>query len=291
MIEKTNLHPKNLHRFGYDFDILCQTYPALTEFVFVNKYGNKTIDFSNQKALIALNKSLLFHYYKLDFWEIPPHFLCPAIPGRLDYILNLSDLLGINENKSVRALDIGTGANLIYPILGAALLNWDFIASENNDIALENSEQIRSKNKHLGKKIQLRKQADKNQIFKGIIEKEDRFDVTMCNPPFHSSLEEANAGSKRKWNNLKKNKSVKEWFNFGGQNDELWCDGGERQYILKMIQESILFRENCRFFTTLVSKKENLEVFVVSLKSLKAKVQIIEQSQGQKQSRILVWSF
>jgi 23S rRNA (adenine1618-N6)-methyltransferase len=291
MIEKTNLHPKNLHRFGYDFDILGQTYPALTEFVFVNKYGNKTIDFSNQKALIALNKSLLFHDYKLNFWEIPPHFLCPAIPGRLDYILNLSDLLGITENKSVCALDIGTGANLIYPILGAALLNWDFIASENNVIALDNAEQIRSKNKHLSKKIQLRKQADKNQIFKGIIEKEDRFDVTMCNPPFHSSIEEANTGSKRKWNNLKKNKSVKELFNFGGQNDELWCDGGERQFILKMIQESILFKENCRFFTTLVSKKENLDVFVTSLKSFEAKVQIIEQSQGQKQSRILVWSF
>jgi len=36
---KENLHKKNKHQNGYNFEELCKIYPALTEFVFINKFN------------------------------------------------------------------------------------------------------------------------------------------------------------------------------------------------------------------------------------------------------------
>ena len=109
------VHPKNQFAKDYDFDNLTQQYPPLKDFVFVNKYGNKTIKFSDQQAVKALNSALLKAHYGLTYWDIPEDNLCPPVPGRLDYLLHIADLI---PKSDLRLLDIGTGANLIYPILG-----------------------------------------------------------------------------------------------------------------------------------------------------------------------------
>ena len=300
MKPKQSLHPKNRHQGRYDFDALEKACPELKKFVRLNPYDpslGKTIDFSQADAVKCLNKALLRLYYGISFWDLPKGALCPPIPGRVDYIHYLADLLSKNlsslKGSKVNVLDVGSGANCIYPLLGVKAYAWHFVASDIDESSLENAQKIVNENA-LDESIELRKQVNAKNVFKGIIQEKDSFALTMCNPPFHSSKEEAASGSLRKWKNLGKDKgkNPKQTLNFGGVSNELWCEGGEKSFVSIMIEESKIFQKQVLWFSTLVSKGENLHHFKELLKKAKAtKVEIIEMGQGQKVSRILAWKF
>ena len=290
------LHPRNLHNQRYDFNKLIKALPELEKYVKENKYNDLSIDFSNSEAVLYLNKALLKHYYEID-WEIPKKYLCPPIPGRVDYIHYLADLLSTSNNgailkgNSVKGLDIGVGANCIYPLVGHKSYGWKFVGSDIEEVSISSSKNIIELN-NLNEDIEIRQQVSKENIFKNIIKEDDRFDFTMCNPPFHSSKKEAKEGSLRKIKNLSKGKNKKFTLNFGGQHNELWCKGGELEFIKKMINESTSFKTNVLWFTTLVSKKENLEEIYKELEKIDVKQsKTIEMAQGNKLTRIVAWSF
>jgi 23S rRNA (adenine1618-N6)-methyltransferase len=292
------LHPRNFHNSRYDFNTLIKSQSSLKEFVKPNQYGDLSIDFANADAVIALNKALLSHFYGVKNWEIPKGYLCPPIPGRADYIHHLADLLAssnggkIPKGNKIKGLDVGIGANCIYPIIGVCVYGWQFLGSDIEKASIESVENIINSNEILKENIKVLQQENPKNIFKGIISSDDKFDFTLCNPPFHKSLDEALAGNKRKIQNLTKQKSTKSALNFGGKNNELWCEGGEIAFIKNMIKESFEFSKNCLWFTTLVSKKENLPFIYKSLKDIKAlEVKTIEMSHGQKISRIVAWTF
>ena len=303
IIEKTNLHPRNLHRLGYDFEALIAACPELQNFVAVNEHQLETIDFSNPEAVKTLNKALLTAYYDIQNWDIPENYLCPPIPGRVDYVHYVADLLASNNNgiipegENVQILDIGIGANCIYPLLGNAVYGWSFVGTDIDEKAIQNCKKIIEANPKLMDAISLQQQTESRFIFKNIITPEDRFSLTICNPPFHNSQEEATKASLRKVNNLEKNRSTtrseaKPLLNFGGQNAELWCDGGELGFITQMIFESAKYPMQCLWFTTLVSKKENLSSLYKTLNKVNpVAVKTIDMAQGQKTSRILAWTF
>lgn len=289
-IKKGELHNNNPHKGKYDFRILVDNLPELKLFIVKNPAGEDTIDFSNNQSVVTLNKALIKTYYNVTDWNIPEGFLCPPIPGRADYIHYIADL--ILKKKNINVLDIGTGANCIYPIIGSQTYGWNYTASDIDPKSIENAQKIINSNENLKNKIKLKLQNNKNHIFIGIIEKKDRFDLTMCNPPFHSSLEEALNANKRKVDNLnKKNKTIKKGLNFGGQKAELWCPGGEKLFLKKMAKESAIFANQVNYFTSLVSNKENLKPTIKILEKLGAKCKILEMTQGQKISRVLAWTF
>jgi len=289
--KKGELHKNNPHKGKYDFNILTKNLPELKEYIKKNPSGEDTIDFSDNQSVILLNKALLKTFYNVENWEIPAEFLVPPIPGRADYIHYIAELL--NKKENIRVLDIGTGANCIYPIIGSQAYNWDFVATDINIKALENAKKIVDSNNNLKNKIVLKLQKNKNNIFQGIINSEDKFDLAMCNPPFHSSQEEAIKANERKVNNLgKNNKNIKKGLNFGGQKDELWCEGGELLFLNKMIEESVNFSLQVKWFSTLVSNKDNLKPLIELLEKVEAKeIKVLKMSQGQKISRILAWKF
>jgi 23S rRNA (adenine1618-N6)-methyltransferase len=305
--EKTNLHPRNKHRLGYDFQALISVCPELEQYVAANKYtigtnddqdSDETIDFSNPKAVKALNKALLIANYDILDWNIPENYLCPPIPGRVDYIHYIADLLASNNNgiipegESVQVLDIGVGANCIYPILGNSVFGWSFVGTEIDEKAIQNCKKIIENNPKLMYSISLQLQTESSYIFRNIITPEDRFSLTICNPPFHNSHEEATKSSIRKINALENTRTKEPVLNFGGQNTELWCDGGESGFVTQMIFESAKYAMQCLWFTTLVSKKENLSSFYKTLNKVNvADVKTIEMAQGQKTSRVLAWTF
>lgn len=294
--EKSSLHPRNPHRFRYDFKQLTLACPDLSPFVSVNQYNSETIDFANPEAVKMLNKAILKHFYQIDFWNIPENYLCPPIPGRADYIHYIADLLAscnngeIPKGKNLKILDIGVGANCVYPIIGTQSYAWQFVGSDIDPIAVKSAKDIISNNKALLGKIDCRLQASPSHIFHGIILPDEVFDVSICNPPFHSSLEEATAGTQRKNKNL--GLKDKNTLNFGGQNAELWCDGGEETFVRKMILESAEIPLSVFWFTSLIAKKEHLPSIYHELRRSKATdVRTIEMSQGQKISRIVAWTF
>ncbi|MFI3292445.1 MAG: 23S rRNA (adenine(1618)-N(6))-methyltransferase RlmF [Rikenellaceae bacterium] len=283
-------HPKNPHNGRYDFKKLITTHPPLAKFVGDNGYGEESICFFDPKAVKALNQALLLHFYGV-VWDIPPHALTPPIPGRADYIHYISDLIGDKKDKQiVRIVDIGVGANCIYPIIGTIQYGWHFVGSDIDKKSIESAQRIIDNNPQLQGKITLRRQSNKNNIFKGVINNEELFDATICNPPFHDSAQSAERGTMRKLRNLKGKNQPK--LNFGGRSNELWCEGGELQFITNMIAESVEFKSQCRWFTTLVSKESNLSMLKREIKKAGAStIRTIEMGQGNKRSRILAWSF
>ncbi len=290
---KISLHPNNKHRERYNFPELIAANAELAGYMALNKYGDESIDFSNPAAVLALNKALLMHFYSIKHWSIPEGFLCPPIPGRAEYIHRIAEALGLEKlKKPIHCLDIGVGANCIYPIVGVVDYHWNFVGSDVNETALENAQHIIDENPILKDKVELRQQPNQNKIFHGIILPEDCFDLSICNPPFHRSQEEASAGSLRKNRNLNNKKSGMPMLNFGGQANELWCEGGEIHFIQTMIRESVHVKEQCRWFTTLISKQENLKFIHKALSHAGAKeVKTIDMQLGNKVSRIVAWRF
>ena len=257
--QKPGLHPRNRHHSRYDLATLCQVNPELRQFLTLTPAGEQSVDFANPLAVKALNKALLAHFYAVANWDIPDGFLCPPVPGRADYIHHLADLLAeasgtIPANASI--LDIGVGANCIYPLIGVHEYGWRFTGSETSSQALSSAQAIISSNPGLNRAIRLRRQKESGAIFNGIIHKNEQYDATLCNPPFHDSAAAARAGSERKRRNLGLNKD--DALNFGGQQQELWCEGGEVTFIKKMIEESKGFAKQVMWFTSLVSRGENL---------------------------------
>ncbi len=292
--EKKQLHVRNRHRGQYDFTALIQTHRPLARFVNLNQYGDLSIDFSDPAAVIELNRALLHHFYQIEHWSIPAGFLCPPVPGRADYIHYLADLLAEDYPHGVprhlNVLDIGCGANCIYPLIGHREYGWRFTGSEINAQAMKAAHAIIAANPGLSQAIRLRWQKEENAIFQGIFHKNERYHATLCNPPFHASAEQAQQGSQRKLRNL--GLEAQSPLNFGGQQDELWCDGGEKAFVCRMIAESVQYARQCIWFTALVSRKENLPELRNALMLTQAcDVRVVEMAQGQKQSRFIAWSF
>ena len=207
-------------------------------------------------------------------------------------MLGESNYGNIPTGQDIKCLDIGVGANCIYPIIGTFEYKWSFIGADIDETAIENATSIVKKNADLTDLVELRLQPKAKDFFYGVILKDERVDVTICNPPFHSSAEEATLGTQRKVNNLKGTKVSEIIKNFSGQHNELWCDGGENRFVRNMIKESKKFRESCFWFTSLVSKQSNLKSIYKSLENENAvEVKTIPMGQGNKTSRIVAWTF
>lgn len=288
---KDKLHPRSYHNKPYNFQELTLKVPKLKQFIVKNRDGVDTVQFADPKAVYLLNKALLLHFYHLDFWDIPDQNLVPPIPGRADYIHYLADLLKMNNPDKTSVLDIGTGASLVYPLIGSSVYNWNFVATDIEPKSIEIAQEIIDKNPHLGSKITLRLQPDKKQILSGIIIKDDYFNAVMCNPPFFKSKKEAETQTLRKLKGLDKRKTPKLINNFSGENNELWCNGGELSFVLNYIKESILFKTQVSWFTSLISNEDNLKPLQTELKKSAKEIKVINMAQGNKKSRILVWRF
>ena len=297
--EKSSLHPRNAHRGRYDFKRLTLATPELAAFVSINVYGDESINFADPAAVKSLNRALLNDVYNIKAWDIPAQYLCPPVPGRADHLHVIADLLAesnggvIPRGKSIRILDIGVGANCIYPFIGQHEYDWQFVGSDIDSVAIGNAQKIVDTN-NLSDVISLRLQAVSTAIFQGVVLESEVFDLSMCNPPFHASLAEARSGTQRKWQNLgrENNKKKIPVLNFGGQSAELCCEGGEEAFVCRMIAESVKFRDRSMWFTTLISKSASLPGVYRALKNAGViQNMTMEMAQGQKKSRIVAWTF
>ena len=296
MQNKTKLHPRNKHRDRYDFTALIATCPKLASFVKLNTYKDLSIDFFDPQAVKMLNKALLKHFYHIENWDIPANYLCPPIPGRADYLHHIADLLAQSyEGKiptHIKCLDIGMGANCIYPIIGNKEYGWSFIGTDIDPVSIQSAKKIIQLNPSLAGKIEVRLQTNPKDIFTGIIQQDELIDLSICNPPFHASLAEAQAGTQRKLTHLTAKKINKPILNFGGQSNELWCEGGEKAFVKKMILQSKIFANSCFWFSSLVAKQINLPSIYAELKKANAfAVKTLPMGQGNKISRVVAWTF
>lgn len=294
------LHPRNRHQGRYDFGLLTAESPELSAFLITTPVGETSLDFADPRAVRELNRALLKVQYGVAHWDIPDGYLCPPIPGRADYLHGLADLLAeanggvIPRGATVRALDIGVGANCIYPLLGHGEYGWRFVGSEVDATALGSAAAIVEANAGLGEAIELRLQPGRGDVFAGLLRPDETFDLSLCNPPFHASAKEAARGSRRKWQQLGKTVGRRDdpTLNFGGQATELWCTGGEASFIRRMVRESTAIATKVLWFSTLVAKSEHLPAVRRHLHKADAQdVREVAMKHGSKQSRFVAWTF
>lgn len=294
---KQGMHPRNPHRSGYDFDALIGCFPALRPFICIAPYGGPTIDFSDPSAVKTLNQALLAYHYGISRWDIPEGNLCPPIPGRADYLHHLADLIAeetgrIPKGPSVRILDIGVGANCIYPLLGHREYDWSFVGTDIDENALNWATEFLNASPGFAKHIELRHQFSPLLLFKDVVKAGESFAACMCNPPFHDSRATAEEGTLRKLRNLAGRKVSTPKLNFGGRSNELWCEGGEEAFVCRMIRESARMPTLCKWFTTLIAKSVHIPAILRVLEHAEpSSMRTIETMQGQKKGRILAWSF
>jgi 23S rRNA (adenine1618-N6)-methyltransferase len=292
------LHPRNSHRAPYDFPRLIQSVPELKRFLQPHPLGGDTIDFADPAAVKTLNRALLKFHYDVAHWDIPRGYLCPPIPSRADYLHYVADLLadGVTANiprgPTVTVFDIGVGANCVYPLIGVHEYGWRFVGTDVDPVSVDWANQLVATNPVLAGKIECRLQPATNAIFNNVVRPGETFTLSICNPPFHASPAEAAAGTLRKLKNLGGGKPAKAVLNFGGQSNELWCHGGEGEFVRRMIVESAARPELCVWFTTLVSKRGSLPAIYRDLGKARAiDVRTLIMFAGQKQSRIVAWTF
>lgn len=285
------MHKRNKHKNGYNFENLLIANKNLEPFVFTNAHDTQTIDFAKPDAVKALNMALLNTHYNISYWEFPKVNLCPPIPGRVEYIHYMADLLKMPKpNANVKVLDIGTGASCIYPLLGNTEYDWQFVATDISESSLASAKKIVDKN-NLNEAISFRLQRNPATIFKGVLRENDAFSLSICNPPFYKNEAEAFEATTRKLKGLGKLRDTVVR-NFAGTAQELWFEGGEKAFLHTYLYESSLYKKQCVWFTTLVSNKAHVKSMQASLKKLNAEtVRVITMPMGNKVSRVVAWTF
>lgn len=299
MSTPAQLHPRNPHQGRYDLAQLSSSFAPLKKHLTISPAGEPTINFSEPEAVQALNAALLKHHYQIAYWQLPPGYLCPPIPGRADYIHYVADLLAgsaeVPTGKQIRLLDIGCGANLIYPIIASRSYGWRCIGSDIDTVALKAAQLVIDSNPKLNGQICLRRQTNRNHILHGVIKPTDAFAVSVCNPPFYRSAAEAAKANQRKRGNLKlttKRSDEAQQRNFAGQQHELWCPGGEQAFIRQLMTESADYANQVGWFSSLVSQQRHVDTLVTAARQAGAtEVKPIKMQQGQKSSHLLAWRF
>ncbi|KAH0468910.1 hypothetical protein IEQ34_002142 [Dendrobium chrysotoxum] len=320
--EPPSIHPRNRYaEKPPDFAQLASLYPSFEPFVFFSRSGRPTIDWKDFNATRELTRVLLLHDHAVNWW-IPDGQLCPTVPNRSNYIHWINDLLSSElipathgSDHSVKGFDIGTGANCIYPLLGASLLGWSFVGSE---VALEWATKNVESNPHLLELIKIRNANDpfsfggftssrrdianesnpdlcveentqplcqdlkepstlEPPVLVGVVKDGECFDFCMCNPPFFESFEEASLNPRT---------------SCGGTPEEMVYPGGEKAFITHIIEDSVVLKRSFRWFSTMVGKKANLKFLISKLREVRVSVvKTTEFVQGQTARWGLAWSF
>jgi len=328
-------HPRNSFQGTYDMNRLVTCYPTLSPHIIKGPTGRPTVDWADSVAVRALNTALLVADYNVNpsYSDIlPKEALVPPIPGRADYVHHIADLLQnctskdddaeIPKGSRVIGFDIGTGSSCIYASIAASVYGWRMIASDINTTSLESAQKIVTANE-LDDLIDIRHQKISNSsIFDGILEQDERIDFCMCNPPFYHNREEFVAENTRKLKGLAKsrgqfkradrdkaaNKNGEEVVatsnNFGGLESELICKGGEVRFVKHIFNESKMYWNRCAWFTTLVSRNDNLKKIKSYMREKHKRrrrprkgdrvIKMIDQipiGAGKKKSNILIWTF
>ncbi|KAG0478868.1 hypothetical protein HPP92_013587 [Vanilla planifolia] len=264
-----SIHPRNRYADQPpDFGLLASLYPSFKQFVFSSRSGRPAIDWKDYNATRELTRVLLLHDHGINWW-IPDGQLCPTVPNRLNYIHWIDDLLSSDlipkrqtSNSKVKGFDIGTGANCIYPLLGASLLGWEFVGSE--------------KDESQGQEL---KECGTVQppVLVGVVKEGETFDFCICNPPFFESIEEAGLNPKT---------------SCGGTTEEMVCPGGEITFVTQIIKDSVVLKCSFRWFTVMIGRKINLKSLMSKLREVGVSiVKTTEFVQGRTARWGLAWSF
>ncbi|KAI0824476.1 S-adenosyl-L-methionine dependent methyltransferase [Trametes gibbosa] len=281
---------QNQNRTPPDFLALARAHPPLTPHIIRTPNG-PTIDFKNDASQRALTEAILLHDFAIRV-SLPPTRLCPPVPNRLNYILWLHDLarlvslaLGQDPPPPAHALDIGTGASAIYPLLGCRTCpEWTFVATDIDELSLQSARDNVRQN-GLQDRIDVRKADPAAPILAPLLESDGpSYDFTMCNPPFYGSREEVQQSAEAK--------ETGPHAVCTGADVEMITPGGEAAFVIQMVNESLQARDRCRWFTSMLGKMSSLTDLVQTFRNHNIdNYATTELVQGHTRRWVIAWSF
>ncbi|ODV96308.1 hypothetical protein PACTADRAFT_2601 [Pachysolen tannophilus NRRL Y-2460] len=248
--------------YDIDFTELSLRYPELSRHFIAdtNKY-----DLNSNDAIIDLTKAILDYKFNLKI-NLNKNKLCPRIPNRLEYLKFIKELpLQSKQNDELYIIDVGTGHSVIYPLLGCRFFqNCKFIGTDIDQSSIQEAiENVKLNNLDNRIKIYLNLANDdffnlsKYGLMTNVNDVNNNI-ITICNPPFYSSLQEIEAKKTAKF-------QIKKYYSPITQN-EFVTIGGEYHFIVKMINESLQLKNKITWYTSLVGNFSNLELLVKYLK-------------------------
>ncbi|KAG9333948.1 hypothetical protein JZ751_009351 [Albula glossodonta] len=241
-----SMHPRNRYKDKPpDFAYLASKYPEFQQHVHTNLTGRVGI-------------------------EIPLERLIPTVPLRLNYIHWVEDLIGAQgegESGPRRGIDIGTGASCIYPLLGATMNGWFFLATEVDDICFD--------------------YAKKNVEHNGLSDLIKVVKVPQKTLLMDALKEESALGVNSRNSRRPPPSSV----NTGGVT-EIMAEGGELEFVKRIIHDSLQLKKRLRWYSCMLGKKCSLAPLKEELrKQGVSKVTHTEFCQGRTMRWALAWSF
>lgn len=280
-----SMHPRNRYKDKPpDFGYLASKYPDFQQHVHTSLTGRPVVNFKEPEAVRALTCTLLKEDFGLTI-EIPLERLIPTVPLRLNYIHWVEDLID-GQKQLRRGIDIGTGASCIYPLLGATMNGWFFLATEVDDICFDYATKNVEQN-NLSDLIKVVKVPQKTLLMDALKEEtEIVYDFCMCNPPFFANQLEAKGVNSR--NSRRPPPSS---VNTGGVT-EIMAEGGELEFVKRIIHDSLQLKKRLRWYSCMLGKKCSLAPLKEELRKQGVpKVTHTEFCQGRTMRWALAWSF
>lgn len=280
-----SMHPRNRYKDKPpDFAYLASKYPDFQRHVHTSLAGRPVVNFKEPEAVRALTCTLLKEDFGLTI-EIPLERLIPTVPLRLNYIHWVEDLTD-GQKQPRRGIDIGTGASCIYPLLGATMNGWYFLATEVDDICFDYATKNVEQN-NLSDLVKVVKVPQKTLLMDALKEEtEIVYDFCMCNPPFFANQLEAKGVNSR--NSRRPPPSS---VNTGGVT-EIMAEGGELEFVKRIIHDSLQLKKRLRWYSCMLGKKCSLAPLKEELRKQGVpKVTHTEFCQGRTMRWALAWSF
>ena len=261
--------------------------------------------FSRPGALAALTRALLRRDFSLE-WRPPADRLCPPVPGRLNYLLWAEDLparlaLGRLAACAVPpppppplpalSLDVGVGANAIFPLLGARLGGFcsQWLATDIDAVAVAGARAAATRAGLPPSALAVLSVEPGGPLLAGALPAAAAAGgaplvaVTVCNPPFFASWEEAVESMRR---------APARAGACGGAPHEMATVGGEAAFAGRLADESQPLGERALWFSCMLGKRAS--VADVSLRLARARVPALrttELVQGVTRRWAVAWSW
>ncbi|KAH7985159.1 hypothetical protein HPB52_024285 [Rhipicephalus sanguineus] len=276
------MHERSVFRTPPDFTVLAEKYFDFSQHVTYNTLGKAKLDFKDADSQRALSKTLLKHFFELDV-RLPQGRLVPAVPQRLNYLLWVQDLVEkvLERKDNVVALDVGTGASCVLALLGHKQCGWDFVGTETDPIAATSATENVTRNSledHV-------KVLEVGSLVEAVEKTEShKFDVCVCNPPFFTSAEEADAKTKAKEQGRTSPSS-----DMGGvESEKVWANSGETGFFKDvLLRDSLILRDKIGLYTCMLGKNSSVKEVLSALQNKLPYSKVRQQKQQTKIELVL----
>jgi len=191
------------------------------------------------------------------------------------------------------------------PTARAKLNEWSFYASDVDPVVLQQAEENVRRNSLEGR-IHLVLANLVGDVFKPIVEAAGsgaEFAFTMCNPPFFDPEEcgekfPVYSNGTGSVTNARDSRHVDRrgapWSTTEARPREVSTQGGEVDFVRRIIQESVVHRDRIRIFTTMIGRRASWWPVSKMLDDLDGQVkqrQLYSLSQGRTQRWVVAWTF